>query len=117
MSKFPISYISLCVNFAFILNTLHCDAYRHDSVVKFMQLFEATCVRNLLIVKNLEHRKFQVWYHVKEESVLSVPYILKIMSRLLWPHETLLQTSVTNIQNQKVADVFSDGVIVSGHTA
>ena len=33
------------------------------------QLFEATCVRNLLIVKNLEHRKFQEWYHVKEERL------------------------------------------------
>ena len=35
MRKFAISYISLCVNFAFILNTLHCDAYRRDGVVKF----------------------------------------------------------------------------------
>ena len=35
MRKFPISYISLCVHFAFILNTLHCDAYRLDGVVKF----------------------------------------------------------------------------------
>ena len=34
-----------------------------------MQLFEATCVRNLLIVKNLEHWKFQEWYHVKEERL------------------------------------------------
>ena len=31
--KFPISYVSLCVNFAFILNTVHCDAYRRDGVV------------------------------------------------------------------------------------
>ena len=29
------SYISLCVNFPFILNTLHCDAYWRDGVVKF----------------------------------------------------------------------------------
>ena len=35
MSKFPIKYLSLCVNFAFILNTLHGDAYRRDGVVKF----------------------------------------------------------------------------------
>ena len=35
-----------------------------------MQLFEATCVRNLLIVKNLEHRKFKEWYHVKEIPLL-----------------------------------------------
>ena len=78
MRKFPISYISLCVNFAFILNTLLYDAYRRDGVVKckldlksciLMQLFEDTCVRNLLIVKNLEHRKFQEWYHVKEERL------------------------------------------------
>ena len=33
-----------------------------------MQLFEATCVRNVLIVKNLEHGKFKEWYHVKEEK-------------------------------------------------
>ena len=35
MRKFPISSISLCANFGFILNTLHCDAYQRDSVVKF----------------------------------------------------------------------------------
>ena len=33
-----------------------------------MQHFEATCVRNVLIVKNLEHGKFKEWYHVKEEK-------------------------------------------------
>ena len=49
-----------------------------------MQLFAATCVRNLLIVKNLEHGKFKEWYHVKEERLLLyVPYYLKIMLRLL----------------------------------
>ena len=49
-----------------------------------MQLFEANCVRNLLIVKTLEHEKFNEWYHVKEERLhISVPYILKIMLRLL----------------------------------
>ena len=35
LREFPISSISLCVNFAFILSTLHCGAYRRDSVVKF----------------------------------------------------------------------------------
>ena len=33
--NFPISYISLCVNFGFILNTLHGDPYRRDDIVKF----------------------------------------------------------------------------------
>ena len=55
--------------------------------------------------------------HEWKKIALSVPYVLKIMSRLLWPHETVLQTSATNIQNQKVADVFSDGVVVSGPPA
>ena len=32
-----------------------------------LQLFEATCVRNLLNVKNLEHEKFQEQYNVKKE--------------------------------------------------
>ena len=30
----------------------------------------ATCVRNLLIVKNLEHGKFKEWYNVKEKRLL-----------------------------------------------
>ena len=34
-----------------------------------LQLFEATCGRNLLIVKNLEHEKCKGWYHVKEERL------------------------------------------------
>ena len=41
----------------------------------------------------------------RRKIVLSVPYILKIVSCSLWPHETVLQTSATNIQHQKVADV------------
>ena len=53
----------------------------------------------------------------KKKDVLSVPYILKIMSRSLGPYETVLQTSATNIQNRKVANYFLDGVIVSGPTA
>ena len=53
MRKFPISYISLCVNFAFILNTLHGDAYRRDDVVKFQTRLQklhtsATVCRHLL---------------------------------------------------------------------
>ena len=35
-----------------------------------MQPFEATSVRNLLIVKNVEHGKFKELYHVKEERLL-----------------------------------------------
>ena len=35
MRIFPINYISLCINFAVTLNTLHYDAYRRDGVVKF----------------------------------------------------------------------------------
>ena len=66
MRKFSIRYISFCVNIAFILNTQHCDAYRRGGVVKFQtqQLFKATCGRNLLIVKNLEHEKCKGWYQV-----------------------------------------------------
>ena len=52
----------------------------------------------------------------RRQIVRSVPDILNIMSRLLWPHGTVLQTSATNIQNQKVANFFSDGVVVSGPT-
>ena len=48
----------------------------------------------------------------RRKIVLSVPYILKIMSRSLWPHETVLQTSATNIQKRKVANYFWDGVVV-----
>ena len=51
----------------------------------------------------------------RRQIVLSFAYIFKIMLRLLWPHETVLQTSATDIQNRKVANYFSDGV-VSGPT-
>ena len=33
-----------------------------------LQLIEATCVRNWLIVKTLEHEKFKEWYQVKGEK-------------------------------------------------
>ena len=39
-----------------------------------LQLFEATCVRNVLIVKHLEHEKFKDWYHVKEERLFYLEY-------------------------------------------
>ena len=80
-----------------------------------MQLFEATCVRNLLIVKNLDLNLNLNFSGTRERRkiVLSVPYILTILSR---SHKTLLQTSVTNIQNRKVANYFLDGVTVSGPT-
>jgi len=39
------------------------------------------------------------------------------MLRLLSLHETVLQTSVTNTQNRKFANYFSDGVVVLGPTA
>ena len=55
--------------------------------------------------------------HERKKIVLSVPYVLKIMSRLLWSHETVLQISATNIQNQKVAAHFSDSAAVLGPTA
>ena len=53
----------------------------------------------------------------RRKIVLSVLYILKIMLRLLSLHETVLQTSVTNTQNRKVENYFSDGVVVLGPTA
>ena len=53
----------------------------------------------------------------RRKIALLVPYILKIMLRLLGPHETVLQTSATNTQNRKVANYFSDVVVVSGPTA
>ena len=34
-----------------------------------LQLFEATCDRNILIAKNLEHEKFKEWYDMKEERL------------------------------------------------
>ena len=37
----------------------------------------------------------------RRKIVLSVPYILKIMSRSLWPHETVLQTSATKHPKSK----------------
>ena len=84
-----------------------------------MQHFEAACVRKVLIVKHLEHAQniLRVVPRERRKIVLSVPYILKIMPRSLCPHETVLQTSATNIENRKVANYFLDGVVVSGPTA
>ena len=57
-----------------------------------LQHFEANCVRNVLIVKYLEQQIFKDQYHVKEKKkVISVPYILKAMLRLLWPHVRRIQ--------------------------
>ena len=54
-----------------------------------MQLFEATYVRNLPIVKKSRARKIsRVVPRERRKIVLAVPYILKIMSRSLWPHVT-----------------------------
>ena len=51
--------------------------------------------------------KLKEWYHVKQ-TVPSVPYIWKFTLYLLWPHETVLQTSATsatNGQNREVANL------------
>ena len=40
-----------------------------------LQLFEATCVGNLFIVKNIEHEKFKDWYHVQEERLFYLSFI------------------------------------------
>ena len=79
--------------------------------------FETTCVRNVLIVKI--SRATQILRLVprdRRKIDLSVLYIFIIMLRLLWPHETVLQTSATDIQNRKGANYFSDSVVVSGPT-
>ena len=127
MSKFPIRYISLCVNFAFILNTLHCGAYRRDGVVKFQTrpqklhtyaTFSSYLCQKLAYCKKSRAQKIsRVVPRERRKIVLSFPYIIKIISRLLWPHGTVLQTSATNIQNRKVANYFLDGVVVSGPAA
>ena len=71
-----------------------------------------------IIIKKSRARKIStVVTRERRKIVLSVPYILKIMSCSLWPYKTMLQTSATNIQNRKVANYFLDGVVVSGPTA
>ena len=54
-----------------------------------LQLFEATCVRNLLIVKNLEHRKYQEWYHVKEERLFCLFLTFKKLCHVYFDHMEL----------------------------
>ena len=54
----PISHISLCVNFAFILNTLHCDAYRRDGVMKFetrLQKLHTSAIFCLHLLQKLDY--------------------------------------------------------------
>ena len=76
------------------------------------------CVRNLLIVKITRAWKIErVVPHKTGKIVLSVPYTFKFMLCLLWLDEIVLQISVTNSQNWKDANYFSDGVVILGHTA
>ena len=93
MRKFPIRYISLCVNFALILKTLHGDAYRRDDVVKSQTRLQklhtsATfsshlCQKLDYCLKSRAQKISRVVPRERRKIVLSVPYILKIMSRLL----------------------------------
>ena len=78
---------------------LHTSATFWSHLCQKLAYCKKSRARKMSIVVPRERRKI----------VLSVPYILKIMSRSLWPHGTVLQTSATNIQNQKVAD-FCDSV-------
>jgi len=68
-------------------------------------------------VKRPEQENIKTCTTWKKKDCSIVPYILKVLLRLLWPHETVLQTSATNIQNRKVSNYFSDGVVVLGPTA
>ena len=126
MRKFPFRYISLCVNFAFILNTLHGDAYQRDNIVKFQTLRQklhtsATFCRHLL--QKLDYcqitRALKIKWMVPPERwkiLLSVTYLVQIILFLIWPHKTVLQTSSTNSQFWEVAKFSTEGTIMNCQT-
>jgi len=91
-----------------ILISLH---FKFDNTMTCCKLMRQC----LLIVKKSRAQKINQWYHVKQKRY--VRYSLKITLYWLSPQETVLQTSATNIPNQKVANYFSDGVVISVHTA
>ena len=85
-----------------------------------MQLFEAACVRNLLIVKNLEYKKKinQEWYHVKEERLFYRFLTFWKLCHIYFDHTEPCTKPLQQISKiKKVADFFLDGVVVSGRTA
>ena len=83
-----------------------------------MQHFEAACVRKVLIVKHLEHAQniLRVVPRERRKIVLSVPYILKIMSRSLSTRNRVANFC-DKYPKSKIANYFLDGVFVSGPTA
>ena len=112
-------------HYIFSLTTPRCVSNFRDSIKKienqaeklhtYATFWSHLCQKPAYCKKSTAWIISRVVPRKRRKIVLSVPYILKIMSRSLWPHGT--QTSATNIHNWKVANYFLDVVIVSGPTA
>ena len=108
MKDFSIDPVPSCHYILFSLTTPRrvsnfCDSVkeienRAEKLHTYATFWSHLC-QKLAYCKNSRARKMsRVVPRERRKIVLSVPYILKIMSRLLWPHGTVLQTSATNIQ-------------------
>ena len=82
MNDFTINPVPSCHYILFSLTTPRRVSNFCDSVKKIENraerlhtsaTFEATCVRNVLIVKHLEHEKVKDGYHVKGEILFYLP--------------------------------------------
>ena len=90
---------------------------RAEKLHTYATFWSHLCQKLAYCKKSRARKISRVVPHERRKIVLSVPYILKIMSSSLWLHETVLQTSATNIQHRKVANYFLDGVVVWGPAA
>ena len=91
-----ISYQFMSGNFAFIFNTLHCEAYRRDGLVTFQTQLQklhtsATFCRHL-------RQTLKIKRMVPPERWKILLYLVEIILSFIWPHQTVLQTSATNSQ-------------------
>ena len=126
MRRFPTSYIFLCVNFAFILNTLHCDAYRRDSVVKFqnqLQKLHTSATSCCHLLQKLDYclitRALKIKWMIPPKRwniFIYVSCLVQIILILIWPHPTVLQTSATNSQFWEVAKFSTETTVMDCKT-
>ena len=108
MKDFSINPVPLCRYILISLTTPRRVSHSCDNVKKIDNRAEnlntsGTFWSHLYqkLVNCKKSKKLKSGTKWKRKIVLSCPYILKIMLRLLWPHETVLQTSATKHPKSK----------------
>ena len=111
MKDFSIDPVPSCHYILFSLTTPRRVSNFRDSVKKienragklhtYATFWSHLCQKLAYCKKSRAQTISRVVQPERRKIVLSVPYILKIMSHSLWPHKTVLQTSVTNNPKSK----------------